>query len=265
MIEFVDVAIYLLVGSIAGLFAGLLGVGGGLIIVPALVWVFSSNGFSQEVIVHLAVGTSLATIVVTSISSVRAHHLRGAVLWERVVELAPGIVIGAWCGALVADFLPTFWLQRVFACFAILVGLQMAFGAKSEAHRELPDRAGMTLAGWVIGMVSAIVGIGGGSLTVPFLSWCSVNIRNAVATSAACGLPIAVAGAIGFVVAGWGDDGLPPMSTGFVFWPGFLAIVSASYLLAPVGAKLAHTLPVDVLKKVFSVLLLVLGLKMLTG
>ncbi|WP_245831983.1 sulfite exporter TauE/SafE family protein [Solemya velesiana gill symbiont] len=265
MFELANIAIYLLLGSIAGLFAGLLGVGGGLIIVPALIWVFRGSGFSPDLIVHLAVGTSLATIVVTSISSVRAHHKRGAVLWKQVLELAPGIVVGAWIGAAVADYLPTLWLQRVFASFVIVVGLQMAFGGKTDAHRELPGLGGMSLAGGLIGMVSAIVGIGGGSMTVPFLNWCSVNIRNAVATSAACGLPIAVAGTIGFVVAGWGDAGLPLWSTGFVYWPGFLCIVCASVLLAPLGARMAHTLPVNALKRVFSVLLLVVGARMLIG
>ncbi|MES9868763.1 MAG: sulfite exporter TauE/SafE family protein [Sedimenticola sp.] len=265
MPELVDIAVYLSVGAVAGLFAGLLGVGGGLIIVPALVWVFSSNGFSPDALMHLAVGTSLGTIVVTSISSISAHHKRGAVLWRQVMALSPGIVIGAWCGALVADSLPTLWLQRVFACFAIMVGLQMAFRVKAEAHRQLPGRAGMGLAGWIIGLVSAVVGIGGGSMTVPFLSWCSVNMRNAVATSAACGLPIAVAGAIGFVVAGWGAAGLPQWSSGYLFWPALLAVVSASVLFAPLGARLAHTLPVGTLKRVFSLLLLVIGLKMLIG
>lgn len=265
MPEFVQLLVYLLTGGVAGLFAGLLGVGGGLIIVPALVWVFQRHGFDTAVIVHLAVGTSLATIVITSLSSIRAHHRRGAVRWPLVARLAPGIVAGAWLGAAVADLLPTLWLQRVFALFVIVIGLQMLLGARADAHRELPGRFGMSVAGTLIGMISAIVGIGGGSLTVPFLNWCSVNMRNAVATSAACGLPIAVAGSIGFAVAGWGDPALPRGSSGFVYWPAFAAISVASFLLAPVGARLAHSLPLPALRRVFAALLLGVGAKMLAG
>ncbi len=265
MFDFFDLAIYLAVGSVAGVLAGLLGVGGGLVIVPALVWVFYGNGFDASVIVHLAVGTSLATIIVTSISSVRAHHRRGAVLWPQVALLSPGIVVGAWLGAAVADLLPTLWLQRVFGGFAILVSGQMVLGAKVESHRMLPGRAGMAAAGAVIGTVSAIVGIGGGSMTVPFLSWCSVGMRNAVSTSAACGLPIALAGALGFLVAGWNETVLPRGSSGFIYWPALLGISVASFLLAPLGARLAHTLPVSTLKRVFALLLFVIGLKMLIG
>ena len=265
MPEFIDLGFYLLTGAVAGLLAGLLGIGGGLIIVPALVWLFLANGFDSSVVVHLAVGTSLATIIVTAISSIRAHHKRGAVRWLLVAQLSPGIILGAWLGAAIADLLPTWWLQRVFASFVILVGLQMALGAKTEAHRELPGLTAMSLAGGVIGMVSAIVGIGGGTMTVPFLNWCSVNMREAVATSAACGLPIAVAGTIGFIVAGWGVPLLPSGSIGYVYWPAFLGIVIASYLFAPLGAKLAHSLPLPALKKVFAVLLFAVGGKMWLG
>lgn len=265
LLELVDVAVYLVVGGVAGLLAGLLGVGGGLVIVPALIWVFRGNAFDLSILVHLAVGTSLATIVITSISSIRAHHRRGAVLWPLVKSLTPGIILGAWLGAVIADYLPTLWLQRVFACFAILVGLQMGLGTKADAHRGLPGGLGMFSAGGGIGTLSTIVGIGGGSLTVPFLSWCSVNIRNAVATSSACGLPIAVAGTLGFVAVGWGERGLPVGSTGFVYWPAFLGIIAASVLFAPVGAKLAHAIEVAMLKRIFALLLLVLGVRMLFG
>jgi uncharacterized membrane protein YfcA len=260
-----DLGFYLLVGGIAGLLAGLLGIGGGLIIVPSLVWLYLANGVDPSVAVHLAVGTSLATIIITAISSVRAHHKRGAVRWHLVARLAPGIVSGAWVGAAVADLLPTWWLQRVFAIFVILVGVQMTLGAKTEAHRDLPGLPGMSLAGGLIGMVSAIVGIGGGTMTVPFLNWCSINMREAVATSAACGMPIALAGTLGFIVAGWGEPALPSGSTGYVYWPAFLGIVASSYLFAPLGAKLAHTLPLPALKRVFAVLLFVVGGKMLLG
>ncbi len=265
MPELLDLAVYLLTGMVAGIFAGLLGVGGGLIIVPALVWVFHGIGFQQTIVVHLAIGTSLATIIVTSISSIRAHHKRGAVIWDIVKRLSPGIVLGAWLGAAIADLLPTLWLQRVFACFVILVGLQMLTGARAEAHRGLPGGFGMFGTGGVIGMISAVVGIGGGSLTVPFLNWCSIDMRRAVATSAACGLPIAIAGALGFLIAGWNETALPPGSSGYIFWPALISISIASYASAPLGAHMAHTLPIAALKRVFALLLLAVGLRMLMG
>jgi uncharacterized membrane protein YfcA len=257
--------LYLALGAFAGLMAGLLGVGGGLIIVPVLAGIFQHQQMSDAVIMHLAIGTSLATIVVTSISSVRAHHQRGAVLWPVVWRLTPGIVIGAWLGAAVADALPSAVLSKIFAVFVLVVAAQMAFGAKPAPHRELPGAPGMLATGGVIGAVSAIVGIGGGSLTVPFLTWCNTAMRQAVATSAACGLPIALAGTIGFIVTGLNAAELPAWSLGYVYGPALVGVAFASMLSAPLGAKLAHTLPAEVLKKVFAVFLMLIGVKMLLG
>lgn len=257
--------IYLALGAVAGTLAGLLGVGGGLIIVPVLALVFQSAGFPADLIMHLAIGTSLATIVFTSMSSIRAHHRRGAVLWPLVWRLTPGIVVGALAGASVAELMHSQWLSRFFGVFELLVAVQMAMGLRPSAHRGLPATAGMLGAGGVIGGISAIVGIGGGTLTVPFLSWCNVPMRNAVASSSACGLPIAVSGALGFVITGWGAAGLPPWSSGYVYWPAFLGIVLASMLFAPLGAALAHRLPAAGLKRVFALLLAVLGLRFVLG
>ena len=257
--------LYLALGAFAGLMAGLLGVGGGLIIVPVLAGIFQHQQMSAAVIMHLAIGTSLATIVVTSISSVRAHHQRGAVLWPVVWRLTPGIVIGAWLGAVVADALPSAVLSKIFAVFVLVVAAQMAFGAKPAPHRELPGALGMLATGGVIGAVSAIVGIGGGSLTVPFLTWCNTAMRQAVATSAACGLPIALAGTIGFIVTGLNAAELPAWSLGYVYGPALVGVAFASMLSAPLGAKLAHTLPAEVLKKVFAVFLTLIGVRMLLG
>ena len=259
------VIIYLLLGAFAGLVAGLLGVGGGLIIVPVLVFIFTGQGVAEHLIVHLAVGTSLATIVFTSISSVRAHHQHGAVLWPVFWQLTPGIVIGAWLGALFADVLASDQLRRFFGVFELLVAIQMTFNVKPRPHRQLPGRAGMVGAGSVIGAISAIVGIGGGTMTVPFLVWCNVAMRKAVATSSACGLPIAVAGATGFIVTGWNAVELPAYSSGYVYWPAFAGIEIASILSAPLGARLAHRLPAAQLKRIFAVLLYILGLRMLLG
>jgi uncharacterized membrane protein YfcA len=254
---------YAALGSVSGVMAGLLGVGGGLVIVPVLVWLFSLQGFDHTVIAHAAIGSSLATIVATSVSSSMAHHRRQAVRWPLVMQLSFGLLPGALSGAWLADQMQTAWLQRSFGGFAILVSLQMFFSVRLQPTRGLPGLAGMSLAGYLTGLVSGVVGVGGGSMTVPFLSWRSVDMRQAVATSSACGLPIALAGALGFLLAGLTDALMPPWSTGYLYWPAIAMISLTSVLLAPFGARLAHSLPVHQLKRVFAVLLLLIGLKLL--
>lgn len=257
--------LYLLLGAAAGVLAGLFGVGGGLVIVPVLVWVFAGVGIDGAVGMHLAIGTSLATIVFTSIASVRAHHRRGAVLWPAFARLAPGIVVGAWFGAAIAGALPSAALRQVFGIFELTVAAQMALDLRPAPHRSLPGPFGMAMAGAVIGTVSAIVGIGGGTLTVPFLAWCNVAMKRAVATSAAAGLPIALAGATGFLVAGWGEPALPAGSSGYLYWPALAGVVAASMWVAPFGARLAHSLPGPLLKRIFAGFLALLGAAMLSG
>jgi uncharacterized protein len=258
-----DILIFLALGSVAGLTAGLFGVGGGLVIVPTLLWVFTSRGIDPSIVMHLSVGTSLATIIVTSLSSVYAHNKHQAVQWGLFLMLAPGIVIGAWLGAVVADQLSSMWLQRVFSVFVLFVALHLVLDVDFGKHRDIPGRLGMTLAGTIIGMVSSIVGIGGGSMTVPYLHWNGVDIRNAVATSSACGLPIVVAGTIGFIVTGWGEAALPDGSSGYVYWSAMPWIVVATFIFAPVGASLAHSLPTRILRRLFAILLFVVGVKLL--
>jgi uncharacterized membrane protein YfcA len=255
--------IYLLLGAFAGIMAGLLGVGGGLIIVPVLAWIYQQQGVAPEVIMHLAIGTSLATIVFTSISSVKAHHARGAVLWRVFWVLTPGIVVGALLGAAIADYLPTKGLSIFFGLFELFIAIQMALSLKPKPNRHLPGNVGMSGAGMVIGSVSSIVGIGGGSMTVPFLVWCNVQVQKAIATSAACGLPIAIAGAIGFMLVGLNAENLPAYSLGYVNGLSWMGIVITSVLFAPLGAKLAHALPADKLKKGFAGLLFLLAVRML--
>lgn len=262
MIEF---SIYLALGAVAGVLAGLFGIGGGLIIVPVLAWVFIGLSMDSAVIMHLAIGTSLATIWVTSIASIRAHHQRGAVRWDLVRALLPGILVGALFGAYVADQLPTLGLKRIFGVFEILVALQMLFISGYQAHFALPSAVGLNAAGTVIGAVSALLGIGGGTLTVPYLVWCRVALLHAVATAAACGLPIAIAGGVGFLISGWGRTDLPDHATGYIYWPAFLGVALASSLTAAVGARLAHALPTAVLRRLFAGLLLLIGIKMLLG
>ncbi len=257
-------AYYLLLGSIAGLAAGLLGVGGGLIIVPALIFLFAMQGIDPAHIVHIAIGTSLATIVVTSISSTWAHHRHGAVQWSVFARLSPGIVIGALVGAAIADYMSATFLRKVFAVFELLVAAQMLIGARPATYRAVPAKAGMFGAGGIIGAVSSVVGIGGGTMTVPFLLWCNVSIRQAVATSAACGLPIAIAGASGYILTGWNESGMPEWSSGYIYWPAFTGIVLMSIFFAPLGAYLAHRLPVLYLKRAFALLLFAIGIQMLS-
>lgn len=251
------------VGAFAGVLAGLLGVGGGLVIVPVLALLFHHAGFAPAVIMHLAIGTSLATIIFTSISSVRAHHKHGAVRWELFRALTPGIIVGALLGALLADRIPSSQLKTVFGLFELMVAIQMGLNIIPAPKRGLPGAVALGGAGSVIGMISALVGVGGGTMTVPFLQWSHVPMRQAVATSAACGLPIAITGAAGFIAAGWGDTTLPEGSSGYLYWPAFIGIVAASVLFAPLGARLAHRLPAVLLKRFFSLFLLLLAIRML--
>ncbi|TCT20697.1 sulfite exporter TauE/SafE family protein [Thiobaca trueperi] len=253
MVEF---AAYLFIGSLSGLLAGLFGIGGGVVMVPALILVFTPLNLGGDWIPHLAVGTSLATIIGTGAASAYAHHRRGGVRWDLAGRLAPGIVIGAWTGAGLAALIADLWLKRIFAVFLLFIGMRMLIRIRSQHNRPLPGRVGLWGVGGGIGMLSALVGIGGGTLTVPFLNGRGIDMRQAVGTSAACGLPIAIAGAIGFMVAGWGHAGLPELSTGFVYWPAVLVMLLASMPTAPLGARLAHALPVDLLKRLFGLLLL---------
>lgn len=254
---------YLLVGGVAGVLAGLLGVGGGLVIVPMLDICFSAQHLPREYIMHLALGTSLASIMFTSISSFWNHHRRGAVRWDVVGRVTPGILAGTFGGACVAAIMSTEVLKIFFVIFLFYVSFQMFADKKTNPSRDFPGLVGMIGVGGVIGAVSSLVGIGGGSLSVPFMIWCNLAVHQAIGTSAAIGFPIAVAGAAGYVVNGWGAAGLPAHSLGYVYLPALIGIVGASILTAPLGVRLAHALPVARLKRGFAVLLFVMGLRML--
>ncbi len=249
-------------GGLAGMLAGLLGIGGGVIIVPVLALVFSHQGVNTDVIMHVAIGTSLGTIVITSLSSIHAHQRRGGIDWRVFRVITPGIIVGGMVGAVIAKQLGGDTLRLIFAVFMLLVAAQMALGTAAPAHRTLPGTPGMLFAGGLIGTVSTLMGVGGGSMSVPFLTWCNVSVRNAVATSAAIGLPIAVTGACSYMVSGWRSPHLPPWSVGYLNVPAFIGIVVASTLFAPAGAALAHRIPPLLLKRLFAAFLLVLGLRM---
>jgi uncharacterized membrane protein YfcA len=254
--------LYLALGAFAGVLAGLLGVGGGLVIVPILTFIFTAQGLPAEHILHLALGTSLASIMFTSVSSLRAHHSRGAVIWPVVRRITPGIMLGTFFGSWVAAQLSTDFLKILFVIFQYYVAIQMLLNIKPKPHRQLPGRVAMTGVGGLIGGVSSLVGIGGGSMSVPFMVWCNVTMHNAIGTSAAIGFPIALAGAAGYVVNGLSAQ-LPPHSFGFVYLPALIGVAAASIVTAPLGAKLAHSLPIDKLKKAFALLLFVMGTKLL--
>lgn len=256
-----ELIIYLLIGAIAGFAAGLFGVGGGLIIVPILYIVFTQMNYDPNVIMHIAVGTSLATIIVTSISSVTAHHKKGAVLWPVFRNLAPGLVLGSFLGAGIADLMSGQHLQLVIGVFAVWMAYKMFRGANTvvDPDRLLPSVPFQVAAGGGIGVASAIFGIGGGSLTVPYLNRHGVVMQKAVATSAACGLPIAVAGALGFMWFGAKEQVEVPNTIGYVHVYAFLGISVMSFITAKFGAKVAHRLSPAMLKKCFAGLLVVVG------
>lgn len=256
---------YVALGAVAGFFAGLLGVGGGAIMVPVLALMFAAQGFPETHLMHLALGTSMAAIVFTSISSLRAHHNHGAVRWPIVRIITPGILIGTFAGAQLASLIPTRPLAVFFTVFMSYVAFQMLANIKPKPSRQLPGAGGMFVVGSGIGAVSALVAIGGGSLSVPFMTWCNVKMHDAIGTSAAIGFPIAVAGTIGYLAGGWNASELPAWSLGYIYLPALAACVATSMLTAPLGAKAAHRLPVATLKKIFAGVILLLLAKMVHG
>ncbi|CAM4182749.1 sulfite exporter TauE/SafE family protein [Psychrobacter arenosus] len=265
-----ELIIFLIIGALAGFAAGLFGVGGGTIIVPLLYIVFSQMGYSADTIMHLALGTSLATIIVTSISSLMAHNKNGAVIWPVFKNLAPGMALGCFFGAGIAGWLSGVHLQIIVGLFLLWVAFKMFKGGKkqtaasagtniNDANTALPSRPKQLAAGAGIGIASAIFGIGGGSITVPYLTRYGVVMQKAVGTSAACGLPIAIAGALGFMIFGIQQDVDVPNTIGFVHIYAFLGIGSMSFFTAKLGAKVAHMLSPELLKKCFAVLLFVVA------
>ncbi len=255
--------LYCVVGAIAGLLAGLLGIGGGAVIVPMLVFAFSWLGISQDVAIHMAIGTSLGSIMFTAVSSSLAHHRHGSVDWNVVKYIALGILVGTYGGSFAAARIPASYLQMFFVAFLFYVATNMLLNKKPSASRSLPGFAGMTGAGIFIGAISSLVGIGGGTLSVPFLVWHNVDMRRAVGTSAAIGFPIALAGCLGFITNGWNAPGLPEYALGFIYLPALAGIVIISMFTAPIGAGIAHKLPIPRLKKFFACFLYVIAVKML--
>ncbi len=256
-------AAYLLLGAIAGFLAGLFGVGGGLVLVPVLLLLFDAQRFSSEYALHLALGTSMATIVFTSLASMRKHHQHGAVCWQVVRRITPGILIGTALGALLAASIPTRGLGIFFTLFVYFAAAQILIDKRPHPSRQLPGMAGMTLTGTFTGWISSLVSIGGGTIVVPFLVWCNVPLRHAIGTASAIGFPIAVGGTLGYIAVGSHIDALPEPHLGYVYLPALFWVALASVLTAPLGAKAAHRMKVEMLRKLFAILLLVLATKLL--
>ncbi len=254
---------YVMLGLASGFIAGLFGVGGGLTIVPILLLLFQAQGFPDAQIMHLALGTAMATIVVTSISSMRAHHRQGGVRWDIFRSMAPGLVGGTLLGSLFASRVPTDAMAMAFTVIVYWAALQMLLDIKPKPTRQLPGSGGLLGVGGLIGGVSSLVAAGGGFLSVPFMVLCNVPMRQAVGTSAALGFPIAAAGVVGYIAGGWGVADLPGPHLGFVYLPAFVGVVVSTVFMAPVGARMAHRLPVKQLKRAFGVMLALLASKML--
>jgi uncharacterized protein len=256
---------YLAIGVAVGFFAGLLGIGGGIVMVPMLVLAFSAQGFSAAHVLHMALATSMATIVFTSLSSMRAHHAHGAVDWGIARAMSPGILAGAFIAALAAGFIPTRPLAVAFTALMFLAATQFLLDLRPTRTRALPGKAGVFTAGAVIGAVSSLLAAGGAFLSIPFLAWCNIPLRRAIGTAAANGLPIALAGSAGYVIQGWRVAGLPQPSLGYVYLPALALLVASSMLVAPLGVRLAHRLPVKRLRVVFAAVLYLLAARLLAG
>ena len=254
--------IYLGVGIFVGFFAGLLGIGGGSVMVPILSLTFASQGFSGDHLIHMALATSMATIIPGGIASAWMHHKHQAVNWLVVKQMLPGILLGTFSGAVIAHFSSTAFLKTFFVGFICFLALQLLFDLKPKSRHALPGTGGMIAFGMVMGVISSFAGIGGAVLSISFLTWCNIRMHDAIGTAAAIGVPLAIAGTVGFVVTGAFDKGLPAWSLGYVYLPAFAGIAITSFLIAPLGAKLAHRLPVPVLRRIFVVFLVALAVKM---
>jgi uncharacterized membrane protein YfcA len=254
---------YLLLGAFVGIFAGMFGIGGGAILVPTLLFLFDAQHFPADNLLHLALGTSMATIIFTSLASLGKHHQHGAVNWRVVRDITPGILVGTAIGALFATSTSPRFMGMFFALFVYFAAAQILLDKRPKASRQLPGAAGMTLTGIFTGWLSSMVSIGGGTVVVPFLVWCNVTLRNAIGTSAAIGFPVAIGGTAGYVVTGMSISALPAHTLGFVYLPAVFWIALASVITAPLGAKATHRMKVGLLRKLFAVLMIALATKLL--
>lgn len=257
-----ELGAYLAIGAIVGFFAGLLGIGGGTIIVSSLALMFAAQAFPPEYVMHMAIGTSLAAIISGAWASFRTHHRHKAVDWQVVRAMIPGLLAGVLAGAVFARFMNTAFLKVFFLAFMALIIAQLVFNVRSKVTRPLPGRVGLTAMAVFIGACSSLFGGGAAAVGVPFLTWCNMTTHRAIGTVSALGFPVAIAGAIGYAIAGIGVPGLPKWSLGFVYLPAFVGISIASVLVAPYGARLAHKLKGPTLRRIFAVFLIAVGVKL---
>lgn len=254
---------YLAIGALMGFFAGMLGIGGGALTVPLVIMLFEAQNLPSEHILHLAVGTAMAAVLFTSVSSLRAHARRGAVRWEVFRRITPGILLGGLVGGLIAGALSTRWFALVFTGLVYYAATMLLVEFKPKPSRQLPGTIGMFIAGMAISGLSALVAIGGAVMSIPLMVFCNVPILHAIGTAAAIGFPIALSGTAGYVLSGWNAPGLPPYSLGFVYLPALAGIVLASVLTAPLGAGVAHRVPARRLRQVVALLFYLLATRML--
>jgi uncharacterized membrane protein YfcA len=261
--------VYLLIGAIVGFMAGLLGVGGGMILVPILLFVFgeqgAATGFPPQHLMHMALATAMATIPFTSLSSVRAHHSRGGVDWKIVVGMLPGLAIGALAGTLVAGEVPGRPLAMCFAVFIFYAATTTFFDVKPKGTRELPGKIGLAVTGAIVSFFSAFLAAGAAFMTIPFMTWCNIPLKRAVGTAGAIGFPLALAASVGYVFAGVRAGPLPAGSLGFIYLPALMLIVLPSVATAPIGAFVSHRMPVRHLRVVFALMLYGIAIRMLTS
>lgn len=256
--------IYLVIGALAGLLAGLFGIGGGVVIIPALAAIFAHHvDIPSADVMQMAVGTSLATVIITTNSALYTHHQRDAVIWSLAWKMVPGLAVGAIVGALIARLLPSNDLRIIFSVFLLVTGVRLILKERSlDAQQPLSQKT-IKIGSVVIGIMSGILGVGGGTLLVPFLLRCQLDMHKATGTSIVCGLAVAIVATTGFMLTGWFAGIHLPWSTGYIYWPAFLGIAVASFLFAPVGAVLAHKLPTYMLKRIFALFLLIMAVDMM--
>ena len=257
--------VFLPIGAFVGFLAGLLGVGGGMVLVPILVFVFGANHFAPEHLMHMSLATAMATIPFTSVASVRSHHVRGGVDWGIVTGMLPGLVLGAALGTLVAGKIPGRPLAIFFAAFIFYAATTMFFDLLPKGTRALPGRAGLALVGIVVSFLSSFVAAGAAMMTIPFMAWCNVPLRRSVGTAAALGFPLSLAASVGYAIAGHGAGGLPQYSLGYIYLPALGMIVATSMLAAPLGARVSQRMPVRQLRIVFALVLYVVAARMVAS
>ncbi len=258
----IEIIAYLTTGILAGFLSGLLGIGGGIIIVPSLAFLFVTFNLPHQHLMHLAIGTSLAIMIITTASSFRAHYKGGAVIWPTYKQLIPGLFIGVIAGAIIADFLPSNVIRIIFGIFLSIMGLKMLLALKPKASRHLPGRAGTSTAAFSIGTSSGLLGISGGAFTVPFLTTCNIDMHDAVGIAAASGLTTAIVGSISFMISGANEINLPLWSTGYVYWPAFLGVAILCPIFATLGASASRRISVTKLQRIFGIVMLLIAAHM---